>query len=501
MRKKPNGRMQKKWNSSRAVYVTPTQQAILQSPAKVMVAIMGRGAGKTSAGGLFAYSNMYHMPRSKGFILGLTYRQILANFLPPMILLWESLGLKEDVHFVVGKTPPANFKRAYSRPKIYDNVISFANGTCIVLISLDRKDLARGGSYDWGIFDEAVLINKDRHDKEIIPMMRGNEGRFPEGLHKRLLYLSSQSWLPSGNWVPGMRHLVDKDKPDGVLYLEGTAAENAAVGGQAYIERMRQLLPIMTFNVEVMNMLVEQVPDCFYESFSEANLYADSYDYDFGDKLLSFATKNRDYDPKRILAFSFDFGGSICCATVHQDDGKADRTIHCFYRKRDLATPQDKSLVSLLVDDLIAEYKGHGNLIEIWGDRNGNNRQANSAMTIYEEIMAMLRKAGFHVVLKVQPGLLDMAHITKHYIVNRLLANVDKHVPKLLINQNSCKALIISIQTAPVKMDMSKDKRSEDPKSGTPQEHATHLSDCFDNYYGKKYSGMFGGGQGSDVWF
>jgi hypothetical protein len=493
--------MRKKWKNSVAVYVTPSQQAILQAVAKLIVAIMGRGSGKTSAGGLFAYQNIYYMPRSKGFILGLTYKQILNNFLPPMIELWEKLGLREDVHFVIGKTPPPSFKRAYNRPKLYENVISFANGTCIVLISMDRKDVARGGSYDWGIFDEAVLLNKERHDKEIIPMMRGNEGRYPEHLHKRLLYLSSQAWLPSGNWVPNMRHLVDEEKPEGVFYIESTAAENAAVGGQAYIDRMKEALPIMTFNVEILNMLVEQVPDCFYESFSEANLYSDSYAYDFADRLLNFSTKDKDYDPAKMLAFSFDFGGSICCATVHQDDGKADRTINAFYRKRDLSTPQDKSLVTLLVDDLIAQYKGHGNLIEIWGDRNGNNRQANSAMTIYEEIMGMLRAAGFHCVLKVQPGELDMAHITKHYVVNRLLANVDKHVPKVLINQNTCKALIISIQTAPVTMDMKKDKRSESHKSGTPQEHATHLSDCFDNYYAKKYSGNFGTGTSSEAWF
>ncbi len=492
----------RKWKNSKPVYVTEPQLELMQSRAMVKVFLAGRGSGKTSFGGLTAYQFIYHLPRSKGFICGLTYKQILNNFLPPMIDLWESMGLTEDIHFVVGKTPPKEFKRAYSRPKKYDNVISFANGTCIVLISMDRKDLARGGSYDWGIFDEAVLINKERHDKEIMPMFRGNEDRFPHHLHQNVIYLSSQSWLPSGNWVPAKRHEMDlKNNPRGVHYVESTAVDNAAVGGQKYIDRMRELLPMVVFDVEVLNKMVEQVPDCFYEEFSEGNLYSNSYDYDFGNRLFDFVAKDNDYSKDRILSLSFDFGGSACFATAHQHDGRADRTINCFYKKRDLTTPQKGSLISLLIEEIATTYKGHQNLVEIWGDRNGNNRQANSALTYYEEIMAMLRKKGFHSVLKVQPGLLDPAHITRHYVANRLLSGKEKNAPKVLINQNKCKALIISLQTAPIKLDMKKDKSSEDPKSGTPPEHATHFSDCFDNYYVKKYLSIFGTGSGSDAWF
>lgn len=493
----------RKWKNSRPIYVTEPQRELMQSRAALKVFLAGRGSGKTAFGGLMAYLFQYNLPRSKGFICGLTYKQILNNFLPPMIELWESMGLVEDIHFTVGKVPPQEWKRPYNRPKKYDNVITFYNGTCIVLISMDRKDLARGGSYDWGIFDEAVLINKERHDKEIMPMMRGNEHRFSHYFHKNIIYLSSQSWLPSGNWVPAMRHRMDLEKdPEGIHYVESTAKDNAAVGGQEYIDRMRDLLPVVVFDVEILNKMVEQVPDCFYEEFSEDNLYSNSYDYDFGDRmLLDFVARDRDYSRENILSFSFDFGGSACFATVHQDDGKADRTINCFFKKRDLTTPQNSSLISLLVDDLAEAYKGHKNLVEIWGDRNGNNRQANSALTYYEEIMAMLRKKGFHPVLKVQPGLLDPAHITRHYVANRLLSGKEKSVPKVLINQNKCKPLIISLQTAPVTIDFKKDKKSEDPKSGTAPEHATHFSDCFDNYYVKKYLTRFGTGEGSDAWF
>ncbi|MEO1258485.1 MAG: hypothetical protein AAFZ15_06800 [Bacteroidota bacterium] len=308
--------------------------------------------------------------------------------------------------------------------------------------------------------------------------------------------------MPSGSWVPSLRHEMDlENSPRGVHYVESTAYDNAAVGGSEYVERMRRTLPVVTFDVEILNKMVEQVPDCYYEEFSEANLYHDSYDYSFGESIKSFKVTDADYVKDRVLAFSFDFGGSACFATVHQDDGKADRMINCFFKKRDLTSPQKRSLISLLVDDLATYYNGHENLVEIWGDRNGNNKQANSALSYYGEILQMLHKRGFHVVLKVRPGLLDPAHIVRHYVANRLLSGAERSVPKVLINQNRCKPVIISLQTAPIKIDFKKNKSSEDPRKGVLPEHATHFSDCFDNYYVKKYLHRFGSSTGSDAWF
>lgn len=491
-----------KYKKPKAVYVTEAQRALLESPAKTKVFIAGRGAGKTSCEGLQVYLFVQYLPRSKGYIVGLTYKQIVNNFLPQMIEVWAAIGLVEDVHYVVHKKPPAHFARAWKPPKDYENTVTFFNGTTIVLISMDRKDIARGGSYDWGMYDEAVLLNQERIAKEIGPMIRGNEHRFGHSpLHQTSIYASSQAWMPSGNWVPDMKHKVDPNNPNKVFYIESTARDNAAVGGEKYMQRMFEELPKLIYDVEVENVRVDTAPDCFYESLDPArHCYYDSFDYDYTDA-LKLQTRNRDYDRKAPMAISLDFGSTICCMTVHQEHGREDRTINELWKKRDTLAPGEKPLLTQLLDMFITEYKGHEGIVEIWGDRNGNNKQINSSQTLYQEVQAQLRAAGFLTVQKVYPGTLDQPHLVKHFAINNLLAERDPSMPKVRINQNRCKALLISMQSAASTLEGKKDKRSEDPRKGIPQEYATHLSDCFDNYYAKKYGYLFGGGEVGGVWF
>jgi hypothetical protein len=490
----------KNHSAPKAVYVTPEQQRVLQSPAKVVVAIMGRGSGKTSLFGLMAYQFVQELPRSKGFLVGLTYKQIINNFLPQMIEVWASLGLVEDVHFVIGKKPPPSFRSPYKPAKNYENTVTFFNGTTIILISMDRKDLARGGSFDWGLFDEAVLLNQERVSKEIIPMIRGNEHRYSSHLHQRLGFVSSQAWTPSGAWVPDMKHRVDPNDPTRLFYIEGTARTNAAVGGQKYMDRMRDELPKLVYDVEVENVRVEMAPECFYEALDmNRHCYFDSYDYTYSDA-MRLTTSNKDYDPTLPMSISLDFGASFSCLTVHQLHGNEDRTINALWKKRDTLGSNDRPLLTQLMEIFIAEYKGHKGILEVWGDRNGNNKQVNAADSLYGEVRSQLTAAGFIVVQKVHPGELDQAHLVKHFVLNKLLAETEKHAPKVRINQNRCKALLLSLQGAAVTLEGKKDKSNEDPRKGVPAENATHLSDCFDNYYGKKYSYLFQGIGSADVW-
>ncbi|MFN4254552.1 MAG: hypothetical protein ACK4Q5_06060 [Saprospiraceae bacterium] len=491
----------RKYRDPRAVYVTEPQRQLLESPAKKKTFVAGRGAGKTTGEGLQVYLFLHNLPRSKGFIVGLTYKQILNNFLPQMQDVWAVMGLREGLHYVVGIRPPAHWARPFKPPKEYENTVTFWNGTCIVLISMDRKDLARGGSYDWGLFDEAVLLNKERIDKEIMPMLRGNEHRFSHHLHQTVLFASSQSWLPSGNWVPDMATEVDPNDPTAVFYIESTARDNAAVGGEKYMTRMRKELPRLVYDVEVENVRVQAVPDCFYAALDPArHCYFDSFDYDFLPDRSLF-TRNRDYKPDAPLAVSFDFGTSICTCTVHQVHGQEDRTINALFRKRDMDTTEPRPLLTALVEDFLAEYKTHKVIVEIWGDRNGNNAQMNSTSSLFEDIQAQMRAAGLLTQLMVPRGSLDPPHLLKHHVVNKLLSESDPKLPRVRINQNRCKALILSMQGAAVTMEGKKDKSSEDPRRNPSQEFATHLSDCFDNYYAKKYAHLFGDAGGGDIWF
>ena len=82
----------------------------------------------------------------------------------------------------------------------------------------------------------------------------------------------------------------------------------------------------------------------------------------------------------------------------------------------------------------------------------------------------------------------DPPHADKHHFLNAALEGLDHQgIPRILLHKNRCKNLIVSIKRAGVKEDLKKDKSSEHPKSKTPPEKATHLSDTFDNIYYRKY--------------
>jgi hypothetical protein len=488
--------------SSKPIYLNPKQLAFIENNARRKVFIGGRGTGKTTVGGVQQYLYSVKMPRSKGFILGLTYNQILTKFLPPMLEMIERMGMREHKdrkspgHFVVGKKPPDNWQKPYSAPRNWENTITFFTGRCIELLSFDRRDTTRGGSYDDGWFDEAVLIDKFRHDKEILPMIRGNDYRFQGNpYHGQRSYVSSQAWLPSGFWVPDMAELVDPSNPDDTFFIESTTHDNVHVLGKRYLRDLERDLPYWTYQVEIMNRKVNKLPNCFYNALDETrHLYYNSYQY--GNDPLTGAvisTGDSDYDPKLPIEVSFDFGGSICSMTIHQatiESGRiVERTINKFYQKNGLADTESTSLLTRLLNQFIERYRGHQNILKIWGDRNGHNKQPNSARTMYEEIRQTLTSHKFNCEMKVKG--LDPLHQVKHYAINEILSENNPKLPLVRINQNTCKDLIISMQSAPITQDFKKDKSSERDAS-VPAEHATHLSDCFDNYIFPKYAHLFG---------
>jgi hypothetical protein len=197
--------------------------------------------------------------------------------------------------------------------------------------------------------------------------------------------------------------------------------------------------------------------------------------------LLITKTDSADYNPELPLEISFDFNAAFNSCIIGQEIHKGKdieaRIINNLFVKN--------KVIKYLVDQVILYYKGHKNVVMIWGDRNGNNRQADSELTFYEQIEKQLKEAKFVTRLMVKDRL-DPYHALKHTVINTLLAETDRKLPRIRINQNKCKATILSIQAAPITGDFKKDKKSE-VNPNIPQEKATHLSDAFDNWIYPKY--------------
>ena len=474
----------------RSVYVNAKQLQFLQAPQRRRSFVGGRGSGKSTVLGHQTRQEFNFLARAKVFLAGLTYNQILTKTLPSAMDAWAMNGLVEYEpklgygHFVVGKRPPPHWIKPYQQPRNFENAISFLNGYCIEMLSLDRPDTARGGNYDGGHMDESALIRREVVGKVLVPMIRANKHRFSHYMHQTFCDYTSAAWLPEGQWIYETEERA-RTNPDQAFFLESTAYDNLAVLGEDYFTNLKQELSQLEWDVEVMNQRLKKLPNSFYPNFNQGrHCVWNTYSYQHDEKTgLTLPTDN-DCDPNRALDLSWDFNAAFTSFIVGQEHGNEYRLLESLFVKESQTNVVDAA-ATLFCDT----YQGHAKKeVLIYGDRNGNNKSAGSNYTFYEQIVEKLTKRGWKCTMMVNG--LDPDHRLKHFLLNEILAETNPRLPTIRLNQNKCKFLIISIQQSPITPDWKKDKRSE--KKLVQQEKATHLSDCFDNLIYRKYSNRLG---------
>lgn len=503
----------------KAIYVNRKQKRFLKAKQRTRVWVGGRGSGKTrviahqlklmvcGSGSLgfkpmtFQWQGRWY--GAKIFLLGSTYEQILTKFWPEIQDGLEQHGLREHLsptepgHFVVCKKPPSWYATPRKKPKKYDNVITFWNGFTIELMSFDRDDNRRGGSYDAGIMDEAALIDFDKYSKSIGSLVRGNIREWSHPLRFSKFLFTSRAWKQKGKWVETKMKKLAADFPDDYFYIESSAEDNREVLGDDYFkEKQREFSPLV-YAIEILNKPVEKIPDGFYEFLDEElHLYQleDESQYDDHSGTVSFKP-NRDLNASLPLDISFDFNASFTSATVWQEqlpgknDGKTGldpsiwelRCLKNFFVKY--------TLVDKLVENLCDHYAKHPTkIVNIYGGADGHTKYAAmSEYTYYQIIQNKLVARGWKAFIKADVRYSDPQHKLKHLTLNACLRENDATLPVIRINENDGKEAFISMSQAPIKGDYKKDKKSETEKKedGTfviEQQYATHLSDTVDNY-------------------
>lgn len=143
------------------------QLEILESNAQVNLFHAGVGSGKTHIIGAknAMYAIMY--PHVRGFIGANTNEQLTKSTLVGVFRFWAMIGLKRDVHYVVDRIPPSNFKMYGEKLKNYRNTISFINGKLIFLASLENYQAIDGIEFAHGDLDE-TKDTKEVAVKEVI---------------------------------------------------------------------------------------------------------------------------------------------------------------------------------------------------------------------------------------------------------------------------------------------------------------------------------------------
>jgi Terminase large subunit, T4likevirus-type, N-terminal len=454
------------------------QWQFLMSIAAVRLFLGGRGCGKSFALGMSILLHAIYLPQSKGGLVAKTYHQILTKTMDSVKAAWKTVGLIEGVHYVVGLKPPKHWNLPHNPPNSYKHFITFYWGSCVEMLSMERPDYIRGGSYDYFEIDEAGLLPQYTYTQILLPACRGNKDIYSSPYHHQISFYTSIPWKAHGNWILEYEQKAKKD-PKKYCFVEANAYDNIKVLGEAGIQRMREEMGHLEFQVEVMNLRVNKTTNPFYGKFdTDKHTYTAKFEYKEKNGIM--VSHAKDINADKFLEVSFDFGGGINCCTVWQFDGKVERCVREFYVK-------GKNTLKDLVRNVCLEFKDHRTkYVRVWGDPIGHNAQPGSE-SWFDLVQKHFDEEGWKSDVAVPKGYRAGFHETRQELINEMFEGTRADLPLVMFNEIECKNSIIVMQTTEVLSNGKKDKSNETKKETFPQELATHFSDTVDYYLTFKY--------------
>lgn len=446
----------------------------------------GRGSGKSTILGYYIWKAVKEMPRATGVLVGATFVQIKSRTFPSTKEGLEMFGLYEGIDYIVGRSGASlGFALPFQAPNSWSNVIHFANGHILVMVSLDDPNSGRGLNSYYVIGDEAALLREERLFDNVLTTNRAKKIEFDksEMLHAEI-FTSTVALTQVGKWFTNLENLA-KEKPEKYVFLKANARVNAMNLKEGWFEDMYDRAEsVIKYNAEILNIRPPAVPDGFYASLNRSHYYSVKYDTTELGVFTDDFKMNSAYDSDIVkgvpLQLNLDFGGRINVATVSQfiKSTNTKQFINEFFAK-------NPEKLSDVVQKFIDYYEPHRTLcgkVLLFHDRSGYKSEANSKTTLAQDVENQLRRAGWTVLNKTPPATNNPSHILKFRLINRMLEEKEPNLPRIRINQDRCPNLIISMENAGLKHkedSFEKDKSSE--RSATlPQEHATHLSDSLD---------------------
>lgn len=489
---------------SKDIILNPMQLAAIEAnrvqKVKKINIEAGRGAGKSTVLGWFVKEAVRQMPRATGVLVGSTFVQIKSRTFPSTKEGLEMFGLYEDMDYVVGRCGKSQgFAMPFQSPNSWNNVVHFANGSILVLVSLEDSNSGRGLNAYYVIGDEAALFEQDRLFNNVLTTNRAKKIEFEKAsmLHAQI-FTSSVALTKTGEWFTNMEKLA-LSKPQEYIFIKANAYVNAMNLKAGWVQEMyEQRVSDLLFNAEILNIRPSKVADGFYPMLiAGKHYYKYKYDVpllaDFREKYTPSCKHDTDLIKGIPIQISLDFGGRINCCVVAQEL-KSLNTINIL---KDFFVKNPQKL-SDLVKKVIEYYEPHKascNIIHLYHDRSGFKTEANSKTTLAQDVEDMLRLAGWKVI-NFTPNTNNPSHIHKYRLINEILEENQRALPFVRINENNCADLIVSMENTGLKLkedSFEKDKSSERSKT-IPQEHATHLSDCFDYLLWWKYSHLLNSG-------
>lgn len=474
--------------------------------------VANRGGFKTTRGiALYVVDCIYDMPQSTGIITSPSFEHLRDNTLNPLLNALNEFGFIEGEHYVVGIRPPEHWPRPHIMvvSKKYDHIISWHNGTNMIMVSMARKGSVNGISAQWGVFDEAKLMNERELIDVVFPVFRGSEKHFARSSMFMSKFFATDKLADPAHikWILKKRdsndqrkidivislamHLIDlfealktanviqkalliakirivqekltKLRSNMTFYVEASAEHTVEVLGEKWLADKKQNMKPYEFRVAILNEDPDRPEDGFYP--------------DFESKVHTYVEKD-DYNANAPLILSCDYQHSIaplCICQVSRLPGKEKESLNYI---DELYTLSPEGLEEA-VQKFCERYANHAKRIVYYVyDQTATGRRVN-ADEYYKMVKAILARNRWHVVdvwTGKQPG-----HYQKYIDTKQWLREETTAMP-IRINSKRCPKTIMSITSAPAKVRSNqtiKDKSSEE-KQNLDQSETTHFSDVFD---------------------
>lgn len=461
------------------VYWNSKQLAFLRARQHIKVFVGGRGTGKTTTMAGVLREKISSMAGSSQFVSSTTYNQLLTKTMVQVENKWADLGFINGIHYVFGHRPPVNFKKPITPVKKHEYVYTFFNGTQIELLSLEKPDKARGGSYQGGEIDEGLLIKQEHFSKVLYLSLRGERVKFKDHpLYRNINIYTSIPWKSSGLWILDYEKQA-KVNPNEVYYQESTSWDNIHVLGEETLKSWERNLPYLEYQVEVMNRRITKAEHAFYHKLDdEKHIILGNFIYDHnGDRM--YVKGRNDINSLELIDISIDFSGWFNCLTAYQKEKNVEKLFDFMYVKGD-----DVSLKNLIYK-FSDKYSTHSNkFVRVWGEPRGHDRQADGP-TLYERVTEYFRDKGWQCQICVKPGRTH-THIMRSEFMNEILSESNPRLPAFRCVEDTTKDVYIAMKTTEMKSDGIKNKDNEKDRN-FPQERATHGPDTVDYYFMQKY--------------
>lgn len=458
----------------------------------------GRGSGKSTGAAIDIKTVVYDMPRSKNFILGATYKDILTKTLPSTIKALRLLGFEKDLHYFVGRRPPPKWSwpDCYEPPLDPSHSIFFMNGTVYDLLSEDVS--SRGANYAAGMVDEAQDADQEYFQSQVVPTLRLEYQVLKLcKTYRRISLFCSMPRIRKQEWIFELEELAGKF-PAEYLWLTSDSRINAHNLPPDWFKDQKRLLKPSEYAIEIDNIRPQKLEGGFYPMFDDKLCGYVKFNNDYLDGIIS---NNNGYRPEDFdnlnslqdadvltndpLEICMDYGAWFNGIVTGQE---YDRT---FWFQSAIAI-DEKSKFEDMLHTWCNYYRFHKNkTVYYWYDHTA--RDHDSRTEEYPVIVGrVLRSYGWTVIdmyIGKQPSPEDRykfwgyAHNGDH-----------PDLPRFMYNRHHCKWLIVSVNGAGVrqgKHGFEKDKRDEGNQN-IDQRTTTHFSDAMDTLALGKYGDRLG---------